>query len=314
MNALGYGKRILFVLTVLFPTIVSSTGNLAMSQEASTAEEAPSLVFNLWPGIAPGENKELPAESDTSGPDANQVAGRSVIRLGNVSTPQIEIFRPNRDIDTGASVVICPGGGYYILAYDLEGTEVARWLNSIGVTGIVLKYRVPAREPGPRWKSAVADTQRAMSLVRSNAKEWKLNPEKIGILGFSAGGHAAALTSSMIDRQYQPIDEVDKVSFQPNFSVLIYPAYLADSKTGIMVDDLKLTMEVAPVFLVHAFDDPVTPLSSLTMASELKKLQVPTEVHMFSEGGHGYGLRETELPITGWPKLCEAWLRRTLMK
>jgi acetyl esterase/lipase len=268
------------------------------------------IVHNLWPGKPPGETKELPPEADQTKPEDRLIAGRRIIKLGNVSTPQLAIHRPPKEIDTGVAVVICPGGGHHILAFDLEGTEVAEWLNGIGVTGIVLKYRVPFRHPDKRWLSAVQDGQRAMSLVRKNAAEWNLDPKRIGMLGFSAGGELAALVSLLDDqRQYDLVDEADQVSFRPDFAILIYPGGLVDNTTQAMRDHVRVSKQSPPMFFVHAFDDNVSVLNSLLLASELKKAGVSAEAHVYAKGGHGYGLRHvSELPVTDWPKACEAWM------
>jgi acetyl esterase/lipase len=272
----------------------------------------PEITMNIWPAKAPGENKELPPEADITKDTDKLIAGRRIIKLGNVSTPQIAVYRPEKSKDTGASVIICPGGGHNILAYDLEGTEVADWLNSIGVTGIVLKYRVPARDSNKRWIGAVQDAQRAVSLVRSKAAEWKLDPNRIGICGFSAGGETAGLTSLFLDeRQYSPMDNVDKVSSRPNFAILIYPGGLDVKGQVALKDYIKINKDVCPMFLVHAFDDPVTAQNSLLLSVELKKAGVPTELHLYDAGGHGYGLRHVPtMPVTTWPKRCEEWLSR----
>jgi acetyl esterase/lipase len=266
------------------------------------------LVLDLWPGKPPGETKELPPEADQTKPDDKLIAGRRIIKLGNVSTPQIAIYKPTIARDTGAAVVICPGGGHHILAYDLEGTEVAEWLNSIGVTAIVLKYRVPFRNPDKRWLAAVQDGQRAMSLARHNAEKWRLT--RIGILGFSAGGELAGLVSLFPqERQYKTVDDMDKVSSRPDFAILIYAGNFVDKETGKMRDYVKVTKDAPPMFFVHAFDDNVSPLNSLLLAAELKKVGVSAEVHVFAHGGHGYGLRHVDgQPVTDWPKPCEAWL------
>ena len=163
---------------------------------ATTFAATPAVTLDVWPGTPPGETKPLPPEADQTKDTDKLIAGRRIIKLGNVSRPQLAVFRPAREKDTGAAVVICPGGGFNILAYDLEGTEVAEWLNSLGVTGIVLKYRVPARDPERRWLAAVQDAQRAMSIVRSHAGDWGIDPKRIGILGFSAGGTRLEVQSS----------------------------------------------------------------------------------------------------------------------
>ena len=294
------------------------TLSIAAFALAGTAAPAPQIL-NVWPGKAPGETKVLPPEADTTKSDGRNVGGRPVIRLGNVSTPQLAVYRPNQDKDTGAAVVICPGGGFNILAYDLEGTEVATWLNSIGVTAIVLKYRVPFRDPQQRWKAAVQDAQRAISMVRSRAPEWKLDPQRIGILGFSAGGSAAGLTALFgQDRQYDAVDAIDRVSSRPDFALLIYAAYFVERGQDVMNPNLpvKVTKDAPPMFFVHAFDDGVPVQNALLLAAELKKVNVPAEVHVYDVGGHGYGLRPvSEFPVTTWPKRAEEWLaRRGLLK
>ena len=279
----------------------------------STLNAAEPLTLNVWPSKPPGETKELPPEADQTKPEDKLIAGRRIIKLGNVSTPQITVYRPSPEKDTGASVVICPGGGHHILAYDLEGTEVATWLNEIGVTGIVLKYRVPFRNPDQRWQAAVQDAQRAMSLVRSKAAEWKLDPKRIGLLGFSAGGQVAGLTALFgNDRQYEPIDETDKTSCRPDFAVLIYPGGFEEKGQPKLRDDVvvKVTKDAPPMFFVHAYDDPVTALNTLLLAAELKKVGVSTEVHVYTTGGHGYGLRHVDgQPVTDWPQPCAVWMK-----
>lgn len=274
-------------------------------------------TVNIWPGKPPGETKDLPPEVDLTKDTDKLIAGKRIIKLGNVSIPQIAVYKPEKSKDTGASVIICPGGGHNILAYDLEGTEVAEWLNTLGVTGIVLKYRVPFRNPDKRWSAAVADAQRTVSLVRSKANEWNLDPARIGICGFSAGGETAGLTSLFLDsRQYTPMDDVDKVSCKPDFAILIYPGGFDTKGQAQMRESIKVTKDTPPMFLIHAFDDPVTANNSLALAVELKKSGVPTELHIYDAGGHGYGLRQVKtLPITTWPKRCEEWMeRRGLLK
>lgn len=277
-------------------------------QQIKTATAADPI--RLWPATPPGDaDVKLGEEADTSGPDARQVAGKHVIRLGNVSTPTLEIYKPDPAIASGTSVIICPGGGHSILAYDLEGTEVAEWLQGIGVTAFVLKYRVPARPDRPRHEAAVQDGQRAVSMVRSRAAEWSLDPDKIGVLGFSAGGQTAALTALSKSRSYEQIDEIDQASAVPNFAILVYPAYLVTKDSPPKLQpEVTVDKDSPPMFLVHAWDDPVTPQSSIQLASALKDAGVRSELHLFDRGGHGYGMRPTEVPVTRWPVLCEAWL------
>jgi acetyl esterase/lipase len=207
--------------------------------------------------------------------------------------------------------VVCPGGGFHILAWDLEGTEVAEWLNSIGVAAIVLKYRVP-RLPDHASRMAVQDAQRAMSLVRSKAAEWQIAPDRIGVLGFSAGGFAAAHVAVQNSRRaYEAVDEVDEVAFRPDFAVAIYPGGIIDDKTGELLPDFVVTKETPPMFFVHAADDGVRCDNSAQLFLALKKAGVPSELHIYDAGGHGYGLRpRSEFPVTDWPRRCQEWLAR----
>ena len=263
-------------------------------------------TFDVWPGKPPGETGEI-------GPEKYQEekpGERKVKRLMNVTKPTIAVYRPAKEKDSGAAVLICPGGGYNILAMDLEGEEVASWLNSNGVTGIVLKYRVPRRKDQPAHVAPLMDAQRAMSLVRSKASEWNIKSDRIGILGFSAGGHLAAATSTNFDkRQYEPIDDVDKVSSRPDFAVLIYPAYLTAKGTDQLALEIRVSKETPPTFFAHAGDDGVSPENSVMMYLALKRAGIPAELHVYGNGGHGFGLRPATSPAVTWPARCEDWLR-----
>lgn len=284
--------------------LVASTSTFLSAAERET--------LNVWPGKAPGEVKELPPETDLTKPGDKPVGDRQIIKLTNVSVPTIALYRPEKSKDTGASVIVCPGGGHNILAFDHEGTEAAEWLAKIGVTGIVLKYRVPARNPQKRWEAAVQDAQRAVSLVRSKAAEWKLDPDRIGILGFSAGGETAGLTALLFEkRQYEPVDDVDKVSARPNFAMLIYPGGLLIKGQEKLQEHVVVPKDAPPMFFAHAFDDNVSVLNSLLLAGELKKQNIPTELHIYAAGGHGFGMRQKGDPANTWPDRCEAWMRRS---
>jgi acetyl esterase/lipase len=265
----------------------------------------------LWPKGAPDEQREVGEEHDTTKPDGGLVAGQRVIRLGNVSQPAITLYRPPKEKDTGAAVVVCPGGGYAILAMDLEGTEVCEWLNSIGVTGVLLKYRVPARPGDGQHLLPLQDAQRALGLVRFHAQEWNLDPARIGVLGFSAGGHLTAYLSTHYDkRAYQPVDAADEVSCRPDFSMPIYPAYLAlKDQDHKLAPDLHVTANTPPTFLIQAQDDGVGVENSLFYYLALKQAKVPAEMHLYASGGHGYGLRPSTQTVTTWPKRAEEWMR-----
>ncbi len=289
------------------PSSLSLIVLLAVIAPARTAEKP--VVLNVWPGKPPGETKPIGEEKIVL-----QKHGEGTIKiLHNVSKPTLTVFRPAKDKDTGAAVVICPGGGYNILAWDLEGEEVASWLNSIGVTGIVLKYRVPRRPDRPKDKPPIGplqDAQRALSLVRNKAKEWKLDPKRIGILGFSAGGHLAASTSCNFDkRAYESMDETDEVSCRPDFTILIYPAYLLAKGKDELTPEIRVRKECPQTFFAHAGNDPVPADDSVRMYLALKRAGVPAELHVYTSGGHGFGLRPSKEPCSTWPKRCEDWLR-----
>jgi acetyl esterase/lipase len=281
---------------------------LAAVAPRSPAAEA-ALVLDVWPGKAPGENAPVGEEKFLE----QKPGEKQVQRLTNVSKPTLSVFRPAKDQDTGAAVLICPGGGYNILAWDLEGEEVAAWLNTLGVTGIVLKYRVPRRPDQVKDKPPLGplqDAQRALSLVRGKARDWGLDPKRIGILGFSAGGHlAAAAATNFRERAYPAIDEVDQVSCRPDFAVLVYPAYLVAKDKDELAPDIRVSAETPPTFFAHAADDPIKPDNSVQMFLALRRAKVPAELHVYASGGHGFGLRPSAHPCSAWPQRCADWLR-----
>jgi acetyl esterase/lipase len=273
------------------------------------AEPAPTVI-NLWPGAAPGEKGDIGEEKDMTKPTDGKPGAKSVIRLGNVSQPTITIYAPPAEKANGTSVVVCPGGGYNILAWDLEGTEVCEWLNSIGVTGVLLKYRVPKRAGLEKHTAPLQDVQRAIGIVRSRAQEWHLNPARIGVLGFSAGGHLAAAASNIYDeRTYPHVDAADEASCRPDFAVLIYPAYLTVKEQGDKISpELNVTSKTPPSFIVMAEDDPVRVENALFYTLALKNAKVPAELHVYPTGGHGYGLRPNGHAVTTWPQRAAEWL------
>lgn len=268
-------------------------------------------VIDLWPANVPGPALEVGPEQDFTKPEDTLIAGRRIIKWGNVSKPQAHVFLPSADQRSGSAIVVCPGGGYSILAWDLEGTEVAQWLNQLGITAVVLKYRVPTRQHDPRWLAPVQDVQRTVSLVRHHAEQWGVDKQHVGVLGFSAGGDAAARAALAECRHYEAADAVDADACRPDLAVLVYPGYLANEARTGLCDDILVTDQAPPMFLVHAFDDPVPVESSLFLFKALKDAGVPSELHVFDAGGHGYGLRPVaELPVTSWPASCGQWLRR----
>ena len=250
-------------------------------------------------------------EHDTTKPTDNLIAGRPLVRLGNVSVPTLTLYLAPKARNNGAAVVVFPGGGYSILAMDLEGTEVCDWLNGIGVNCLLLKYRVPGSGPYPKSSAALQDAQRAMGMARLHAGEWGIDPKRVGVLGFSAGGHLAAAISTHYDeRLYPAVDAADQESCKPDFAIVIYPGYLAIADKNFAFNpDIPVTAATPPTFLVQAEDDPVHVENVIQYFMTLKRAGVQAELHVYSKGGHGYGLRPTELPVTHWPGLAATWLR-----
>jgi len=276
---------------------------LLSSSFAWSADKPTTIV--LFPAGAPGEKGDIEAEHEQP-----LRPGDDTIRTANVTAPTLTVFRPAAEKNTGAAVIICPGGGYSILAWNKEGTEVAEWLNTIGVTGIVLKYRVPARKGQERHAAPLQDAQRAIGLVRQQAKELAIDPQRIGILGFSAGGHLAATASNNYEkRTYDRLDAADELSSRPDFSLLIYPAYLAGKADNALPPELKVTANTPRTFIAMTEDDGVRVECALFYYLALKNAKVPVEMHLYPTGGHGYGLRKSEHLISTWPQRAEEWLR-----
>ena len=294
-----------FMQRLLLLIAMTLSASSVLGQQIQTPE--PIL---LWPATAPGEKGDIAEERDTTPPDPKVAPEQYIIRLGNVSKPTITVYRPAPEKDTGAAVVVCPGGGYSILAYNLEGTEVCQWLNVIGVTGILLKYRVPGRGEF-RHSASLQDAQRALGLVRHRAREWNLDPQRIGVLGFSAGGHlSAALSTNYQTRTYPVIDEADQVSSRPDFTILIYPAYLTtkDDLTRL-APEIKVDAQTPPAFIVMTQDDSVKVENAYTYSLALKNARVSAELHVYPTGGHGYGLRPSQHGVSQWPQRAAEWLK-----
>jgi acetyl esterase/lipase len=265
----------------------------------------------LWPGSAPGEKAATEPERDKTTSKDGLVAGKPVIRLGNVTNPELLVYKPLPAKNTRTAVIVFPGGGYSILALDLEGSEICEWLNSIGITAVLVKYRVPAKKDAPRHLAPLQDAQRAIGITRHRATEWDIDPSHIGVIGFSAGGHlAAALSNNFDKRAYEPVDESDRANARPDFAMLIYPAYLTDKDHGDQIAaELPISEKTPPTFLVQAEDDAIRVENSLFYYLALKNAKVPAEMHLFSSGGHGYGLRATGKPVATWPSHAEQWLK-----
>lgn len=289
---------------------------LLVAWSMAGAEEPRS--FPVWPGTPPGESGKsgperirAPSESPTT--DAQWITG--------VTRPTLTVFTQSRRDPAGAAILVCPGGGYWNLAWDLEGEEVARWLNSAGVTAFILKYRVPRRPGQPERLPApgpLLDAQRAVSLVRSEAAKWQIDPHRIGILGFSAGGHLAMAAATHFDkRAYSPLDAIDETSCRPDFVMAIYPGYFIEQEPAgrernrtVLAPYMRIPADTPPVFLVHASDDTVAGVeNSMVMFRALSVANIPTEVHIYAQGGHGFGVRKSSLPCSTWTDRCLDWLR-----
>lgn len=295
-------RLILFVALLLIPAC-------AVAQKAAWAPAPGHVTLTLWPAGAPGAKANPQPEVDMTTAKDNLIAGKPLIRLGNVSLPTITLYAP-KGANTGAAIVVFPGGGYHILAIDLEGTEVCTWLNSVGITCVLLKYRVPDSGPYPQSAAALQDAQRAVGMVRARAAEWHIDPNRIGVLGFSAGAHLAAALSTHFDtRLYEAVDASDQVSCRPDFAVIVYPGYLAIAEQNFAPNpEIHPTEKTPSSFIVQAEDDPVHVENATTYFQLLAKAKVPAELHIYAEGGHGYGLRHAGLAVTDWPKLVERWL------
>lgn len=298
-----------------FATVISLSAWMCAASPTH-AEDKP-IVVEVWPGKPPEETAKIGAEYVRMSPklDRKQVEVTEPTRMvTNVTKPTLSIYKPAKDKDTGCAVIICPGGGYWNLYWELEGEEVAQWLNSLGATGIILKYRVPRRpdelerEPARR---PLQDAQRAVSLARSKAKEWGIDPERIGIVGFSAGGHLAIATATSFEkRTYEPTDAIDKVSCRPNFAIPVYPGYLKAKDKDELAPGLHVPKGTPPVFLAHGAADIISPPEhSVVMYLALQKAGIPAELHIYATAAHDFGVRKSDHPCSTWTEACATWMR-----
>ncbi len=276
--------------------------------EASTTAMCaePPVAISLWPDKPPGETTVLEPEAEVPRQETPKTT-----RITNVSNPTITLYQPEPGKRNGTAVIVCPGGGYNYVVVDKEGSEACEWLKSLGITGVLLKYRVPVRKDRPRHEPPLQDAQRAISVLRKRAGEFGLQADHIGIMGFSAGGHVAACASTNFDkRTYEPVDAADSASCRPDFAMLVYPAYLTIKDQGDkLAPEVLVSNKTPPTFLMMTQDDGVRVESALFYYLALKQAKVPAELHLYPSGGHGYGLRLTGHTAATWPHRAEDWLR-----
>lgn len=318
-------------LILLTTLLIIGTNSCKQKERKNPTEKSKKEI-----SVSEIESKEIPIWTNTI-PDSELIKGTETYNDGmvnNVSKPTIKIFSPKQN-NTGVAILIFPGGGYNKLAIDLEGSEICEWLASIGVTGILLKYRVPASGPhydkdchcekDPIKPLALQDAQRAIGLVRATSKEWNINPNKIGVMGFSAGGHLVAdISTNYRKRVYAATDSIDTVNCKPNFGIVMFPGHMTfhTDKPYELNKTLPVDSNTPPMFLLQAGNDPIDPIqNSLVLYMALKKAGVPTEYHIYAEGGHAFGLNKTaldnpnwnKLPIADWENLVERWLKTIKM-
>lgn len=256
----------------------------------------------LWPGAVPGET-EAKHESVL----ADNQSG-NVMRVTNVNNPLFLVYEPKKSVSNGAAVIICPGGAYVTLAMNKEGSEVAEWFNKMGFTAFVLQYRVPEKRYG-----ALQDIQRAMRIIRNDAAKWKINPDKLGVIGFSAGADLCAKLSTEYDaKTYPEVDALDKISCRPAFAMVIYPGYLDMGPGKSLTPELSKMDDKTPVTFVFQAADDNSGKSSLIYADALRAAKVPVELHLVTKGGHGYGMRPGNPAAEAWPKYAEVWLKENV--
>ena len=267
------------------------------------AQQEPILLF---PNGTPGETETL---KEKENPFNIKVGGVPVHIVTDVSEPTITFYPASDDNNSGATIIVCPGGGYNVLAYDLEGSEVCELFNSYGVNCVLLKYRVPIRKNQPMHEAPLQDLQRAIAYTRAHAEEWKINKDKIGVIGFSAGAHLSAVASNCYDELfYLAIDMYDQEPICPNFALIIYPAFL-DDKNFTVVPEIEVTKDTCPTFIVQTQDDHKLLNSSLFYYYALKEAKVSVTMHLYPTGYHGYGVRDTGHLVNEWLERAVSWLK-----
>ncbi len=290
-------KLLVFHVVLAIPLTAGFTSAVAQDNE----------TIRLWPGRAPDEPAGIIAQKAQP-----ETGADGVIRIPYVDQPEIVRFPASADKASGTCMIVCPGGGYGKLAWNKEGTEIATWLNTLGIEAVVLKYRVPRRNKEQPHPWPLQDLQRAIRLVRSSASQWKIDPDRVGVIGFSAGGHLTVMAASQADKaSYKPLDEIDKLDARPSFMALIYPAYLGNMrKDPTELDPLvEVDAQTPPTFIAITHDDSDRALFAALYYAQLRRHGVAGELHIYNKGGHGYGLRASDNPVSTWPDRLKDWLR-----
>ncbi len=297
---------LLFSVSAVFAQKETSSG---IPETIKTLVPAPNLTMTLWPGTPPGGIPDgIGAEEWIPGTE-----NPPIVRVQNVSVPTLALYKSAKP--NGTCVVIFPGGGYYKLAYNLEGSEIAQWLNRLGITAVVVKYRIPRRAGLEKHQAPLQDAQRAIRLVRANAESWGINPNRVGVLGFSAGGHLTVMAATQYKTvTYDPLDKFDKFDCRPNFAIPIYPAYMMENekekKSSVSLSELVLIDKNTPPMFVSVADrDENRGAASARLFIKLYEAGVPAEIHLINGKAHGYGIRSDRGRVAQWNRNCENWLR-----
>lgn len=313
---LGLGRALGSSRTLRYLALGMSCFGMLAATGSAHAAETPEIL-PIWPGAAPDEGDFRRIERTRLSPKLDrtkvEVTEPSLL-ITDVTRPSLTVFRPAPEQANGTALVICPGGGYWDLYWQLEGEEVARWANSLGMTGMILKYRVPRRPDEPEKEPArrpLQDAQRAVRVIRARATEWGVDPERLGIIGFSAGGHLALTTATRFDeRSYPALDSIDATPCRPNFAIAVYPGYLKAKDRDELVPELRFPTNTPPTFLAHGGADLISaPEHSVLAYLALRKAGVPAELHVYGRAAHDFGVRPSENPCGTWTNACAAWLR-----
>ncbi len=302
----GFQHSILLMAVVflLQPFRSLPTVQAQQPKSAGSVAQQPAHSISVWADMAPGETTRLPGTPLPSRPTDSP----TITRIEQITQPTLDVFLAKQP--TGTAMLILPGGGYRYVVPDLEGSEAAAWLNELGISVFVLRYRTTETGEEGRWKRPLQDSQRALRILRSRAEEWQIDPNRIGLFGFSAGGQVAAIHLTSTEPAYAAADAIDQQSFRPDFSLLVYPWKIYDEAKAGLIDPIHITADVPPAFIVHTHDDASTSLGAVFYYVGLKQQGIAAELHVYQNGGHGYGIRgRADSMIGTWKERATEWLR-----